>query len=207
MRELTGDQPFAAGTTSTGAADATEFELVREARARSPRAWSEIYDLHYPTIFRYMRVRISDRDMAEDLAATVFVQAIKSIGSYRNRGRPLLAWLYGIARNQVNFYLRTSSRRAEIAPITRPLKYDAAPGGEDPAELIDRWDVRDAIASLSDDQREIIALRYFAGLTTPEAALVMGKKERAVYSLHARALQSLRRRLGEDFAEDVPPGE
>ena len=85
----------------TAAAEPYEAELVGRAKARSPEAWTEIYNTHYRPIFRYVKARVFDETIAEDLTSAVFVGALKGIDSYRYRGRPLLAWLYRIARNVV----------------------------------------------------------------------------------------------------------
>lgn len=193
-----------------------EAELVRRARARSQEAWTRIYDQTHPKLFRYVLARTGDRDLAEDLTATVFVEALKGIGSYTHRGRPLLAWLYRIARNVVNYHHRSAFRKqarlAVLGPSLRALSRltgERRPSGDmreapaingagqasDPALEVESWDLRGAIDRLSTHQRETIILRYFVGLTTPEVARVLGKHERAVYSLQTRAIKSLRRHL------------
>lgn len=172
-----------------------EAELIRQAKARSREAWTEIYERTHPKIFRYVLARVGDRATAEDLTATVFLEALKGVRSYTSRGRPLLAWLYAIARNVVNYHHRTLFRRRQEHPQGAALPVDE--GGEpgDPASIVEGWDLRQAITRLSDDQREVIILRYFVGLTTPEVARVVGKRERAVYSLQTRAIKALRRHL------------
>ncbi len=173
-----------------------EDDLVRRARSRSPEAWTQIYETNHPKLFRYVLARVGDRQTAEDLTATVFVEALKGIDSYVSRGRPLLAWLYSIARNVANYHHRSLFRRKASQRI-----WDRAPSTErademsDPASAVERWDLREAIGRLSSEQREVIILRYFVGLTTPEVAGVVGKHERAVYSLYTRAIKALRRHL------------
>ncbi len=194
-----------------------EADLIRRAKARSREAWTEIYERNQPKLFRYVQARIGHRETAEDLTATVFLEALKSIDSYASRGRPLLAWLYRIARNVVNYHYRSLFRskahqalpgmptrpvlpffkfgRREDRPQKPSAVNEAAELG-DPASLVEGWDLRAALGRLSQDQREVIILRYFVGLTTPEVASLVGKHERAVYSLQARAIKALRRHLG-----------
>ena len=173
-----------------------EEDLVRLARARSTEAWTQIYEVNHPKLFRYVLARVGDQQTAEDLTASVFVEALKGINSYVSRGRPLLAWLYSIARNVVNYHHRSLFRRK-----ASQRAWDRVPSTEwvnemsDPASAVERWDLREAISHLSSEQREVIILRYFVGLTTPEVAGVVGKHERAVYSLHTRAIKALRRHL------------
>jgi len=173
-----------------------EEDLVRRARARSPEAWTQIYEVNHPKLFRYVLARVGDRQTAEDLTATVFVEALKGIDSYVSRGRPLLAWLYTIARNVVNYHHRSLFRRRASQRIADPApSTEWANEMSDPASAVERWDLREAIGRLSSEQREVIILRYFVGLTTPEVANVIGKRERAVYSLYTRAIKALRRHL------------
>jgi len=174
-----------------------EEGLVRRARARSPEAWTQIYETNHAKLFRYVLARVGDQHIAEDLTATVFVEALKGIDSYVNRGRPLLAWLYTIARNVVNYHHRSLFKRKAS---DRAWEGEPSSAGvnqlSDPALAVEGWDLREAISHLSSEQREVIILRYFVGLTTPEVAGVVGKHERAVYSLHTRAIKALRRHLG-----------
>src|SRR3972149_10276331 len=95
-----------------------EAELIRRAKARSPEAWTEIYTTHYAAIFRYAKARVFDETTAEDLASAVFLSALKGIDSYHYRGRPLLAWLYRIARNVV-----VSHQRHLLQPRGEGLKH------------------------------------------------------------------------------------
>ncbi|HUF53544.1 MAG TPA: sigma-70 family RNA polymerase sigma factor [Dehalococcoidia bacterium] len=165
-------------------------------------AWEQIYTRNHPLVYRYVLARAGDVQTAEDIAAMVFAEAVKRIGSYEERGQPLLAWLYGIARNLTNQHHRSNFRRRQIAPETPLDSARDEPWEHSWAEdAIEWWDLRNAILKLSADQREAVILRFLAGLTTPEVATLLGKNERAVYSLYTRALRSLRRLLGEDFVE------
>ena len=193
---MTGESTMNEGMLASQREAPLEEDLIRRARARSPEAWTQIYEVNHPKLFRYVLARVGDRQTAEDLTATVFVEALKGIDSYESRGRPLLAWLYTIARNVVNYHHRSIFKRKASQRI-----WDRAPSTEradetsDPASAVEGWDLREAISRLSSDQREVIVLRYFVGMTTPEVAAVIGKQERAVYSLYTRAIKSLRRHL------------
>lgn len=125
----------------------------------------------------------------------MFVAAISGIRSYTYRGRPVLAWLYRIAHNLVGDYQRktlrerrqASERAFEVTSHTN----GAHPSG-DPAGLVEDLDLRAALQNLPDNQRDVLILRFFVGLSTPEIAEVLGKQAAAVYSLQARAVASLR---------------
>jgi RNA polymerase sigma-70 factor (ECF subfamily) len=201
----------------TAQAAEDEADLVAALKDGSEQAWTQVYDQHYRPIYRYALVRTSNPTVAEDLAATVFLEALKGINSYSYRGRPILAWLYRIARNVVSDHYKASRRsQAGVAAVASRAvsflmrrgepegKLAEGAGGEtssegDPAASIEHLDMQDALRRLPESQREVIVLRYYMGLTTPEAAVILGKKERAVYSLHARAMESLRRHLGPTY--------
>ena len=185
---------------------AKEASLVGALKNRVPEAWAALYDEHSPALFRYVLVRTSDTSAAEDLAATVFLEALKGIDSYHYRGKPVLAWLYRIARNLVSDHF-SSVRRKQGQPLSTVREHvlsgsgasphavgsSALPG--DPAGDVHLLDMRNALLRLKDAHREVLALHYYLGLSLPEVARVLGKKERAVYSLHARAIEALRKRV------------
>ena len=183
---------------------ADEASLVARARENDSQAWAEIYDRYHRPVYRYVRARVFDEAAAEDLASAVFLAALQGIDRYRERGRPLLAWLYAITRHTVaDHHRRTLGRGGLLGRLPglggrkdpeRPPEELA--GGDDPAEAVGRLDLRQAISRLPDAQRDVVILRHFVGLSTPEIAGAMGKKPAAIYSLEARALENLRAALG-----------
>jgi RNA polymerase sigma-70 factor (ECF subfamily) len=194
-----------------GVYDRYEAELVERAKARSPEAWTQIYTRNYAAVYRYVNARVFEKETTEDLASTVFLESIKGIDSYKYQGQPIMAWLYRIARNVVSNHQRQLLGRRGDAPRqfirsifgkseTRGGRavedvIDAPSSAEEPALLVQRMDLRDALAKLTESQREIVILRFFVGLKTPEIAAVIGKEPAAVYSQEARALTALRKHL------------
>jgi len=188
--------------------DPYEAGLVARAKERSAEAWDEIYARHYPPIYRYILARVFDAAIAEDLASAVFLGAVKGIGSYRYRGQPLRAWLYRIARNVVSTHQRTMFRQRTLTVsgvLELPRRVfgraertvePAGPAAADPGTTVERLDLREALADLPQAQREVLLLKYYVGMDAKEIAGVVGKEPAAVYSLQARGLQSLKRRLG-----------
>jgi len=206
-------------SAEAGPAEAYEAELVGRAKSRSREAWTEIYNTHYRAVFRYVRARVFDDATAEDLTSAVFVGALKGISSFRYRGRPLLAWLYRIARNvvashqrqllkprgrglkpgpdlprRVIWHLMRRSRRGDAQAADHDIIATASSEG-DPAAMVDRLDLRDALTRLPANQREVVILRFLVGLSAQEVAGVMGKQPAAIYSLQARAILALREHL------------
>ena len=183
---------------------ADEEELARLLRARSVPAWETLFERHFDRIYRYALARLRSREAAEDVAAATFNRALATIDSYSYRGRPALAWLYGIARNVVKETRRSdmrqqasgvedeSFRRFNSNRLSAALLLVQADGTEG---LAARMDLDRAMRQLTHTQREVVRLRYFAGLSASEAGQVIGRPETAVYALQARALAALRRQL------------
>jgi RNA polymerase sigma-70 factor (ECF subfamily) len=181
-----------------------EEELARLLKERSIAAWEFLFERHFDRVYRYALGRSLSREAAEDVAAGTFDRALAMIDSYSYRGRPALAWLYGIARNVVKETRRNDirqqgagllrelfghpngHRRDHVFPLLHLDSSDAA---------VSRIDLTHAIGSLTEIQREVVLLRYFAGLSATETGQIIGRPETAVYALQARALAGLRRQL------------
>lgn len=170
-----------------------EAELVRQARERSAEAWSAIYEANYGKLYRYCYARCGNEAIAAELAASVFLEALEGIDRFVYRGSPLLAWLYRIARNLVSDHLRKQGREAEATHQALLLMESQQ---ADPAsEVSDRESIQAALTELTEDQRQLVTLRFFADATTLEIAATLDKSESAVYSLEVRALAALRRAM------------
>ncbi len=78
-----------------------EEHLIRLAQQGDAEACTALYDRHYDAVYRYCTYRVSDVGLAQDLTGEVFVRMVDKLDTFKVRGRPLLAWLYTIARNLV----------------------------------------------------------------------------------------------------------
>ncbi len=176
-----------------------EIVLIQKAKEFDSDAWTEIYHRYYRRIYHYLWRNLGDRDLAEDMAASVFLGATEKIGSFTYRGIPLSAWLYRIAHNMVIDHYR----RAKAS--TLPLSEDLAGEGDETAEegerLVERKSLLLAIDELTEDQRQVIILKFLEGMSNTEIARIVNKPEGAVKSLQHRALASLRRVMGGERGE------
>lgn len=161
---------------------------VERARARDPVTWSRWFDEYHSPLFRYAAVRLGDREEAADVASQVFLEAMGAIDRYSYRGRPVLAWLYGIASNLVAARLRAARR-------TLPQEWLPDAGLDTTDGHLESMALQAALLDLSDDQREVVLLTAVLGLRAKEAASILGKKVATVYSLQARGMANLRRKL------------
>jgi len=150
-----------------------------------------LYRRHLPAIYRYAYARLGNRQDAEDLAALTFERAWARRGHYRATG-PFRGWLFGIAHRAV------VDRRRRDRPVPTPVEAlaealpDPAAGPEAAAiSAEERALVGRIMAGLRPAQREILALRFFAGLPYDEIAGIVGKRTPAVKMLAYRALTAL----------------
>lgn len=173
-----------------------EHDLIRRAQAYEPVAFGEIYERYYLGVYKYIYYRVGDQSLAEDLTMEVFVKAMEAIDGFSFRGVPFSAWLYRIASNLVIDHFRRQPDHAELS-----LEEKLVGSVEHPAQVLDEkfshQALQQALAELTDDQQQVIVLKFVDGLSNLEVAQILGKTEGAVKSLQHRALASLGRVLGE----------
>ena len=155
----------------------------------------QLFETHYERVARYIAVRIGSIDEAEDLASDVFVRALRAIDSYKDTGAPMEAWLFKIARNSVIDHLRDRSRKPRPAELNEALatmeRRDANPDRQ--IEYTEEvHSLHQAMEKLSDAQRQVLALRFGAEMTSEEVAQVVGKKAGAVREMQSAAISKLR---------------
>jgi RNA polymerase sigma-70 factor (ECF subfamily) len=143
-------------------------------------------------LFAYVCGLLRDRSAAEDVTAQAFERAFRKQRRFdERRGNPR-AWLFGIARNAALDELRRRGRHAAMA--AEPEDHEAATAGEDAAERsVRREAVRAAMATLDARDRELVALKFFAGLTNGEIATVIDVTESNAGTMVHRAVQKLRK--------------
>lgn len=171
-------------------------ELARRARA-DPAAFGELYDRLYDMVYRYVRAQVNSDALAEDLCEQTFLAALESLDRYRPRGAGIRAWLLRIARNDVLDHYRRV-RRISFGPLEQAAGA-IAPGGPDEhvlgAEEASR--LREGIGSLSEEQRQVVLLRFAGELSHAEVAEILGKTEGAVKALQHRAIVALETHMRE----------
>ncbi len=149
---------------------------------------------YYDKIARYAFVRLGNRTEAEDVAGEVFLRALKSLHSYKERGIPMQAWLFKIAHNLVVDYFRKAAKRKTVPIDTVQLEDESDPQAAAEAR-IEFARVTRALDRLTPAQRQVIELRFFGELTSEEAGQVLNKSGGAVREIQSAAIRSLRRLL------------
>lgn len=177
-----------------------ERRLVQQIKADSQQ-FGLLFDYYYEAIFGYIFRRVADYDAARDLAAESFLKAFSKIDRFQWMGKPLSAWLYKIAGNEVNLYYRKEKYRP--ASLQQLIEEGALPPyleAETEREKLDREltshqefiTVQRHLVQLPAKYQEVIALRYFEDKTNKEIAVILGKKEGTIKSLVSRGLEKLR---------------
>ena len=168
--------------------------LSRPAQASSvPLDFEALYRSARDDVFAYVVTFLSDRSAAEDVTALAFERAYRKQRSFDDSRGSQRAWLFGIARNAALDELRRRKRQATLAADPEDVR-----GGtvEDQADrLLQRAAVRAALARLSARDRELIALKFHAGLENAELAAVVGVSPSNAGTLLHRAMTKLRETL------------
>jgi len=171
-----------------------EKSLVRQAMSGDSEAFAQLYDAYVERVYRYVYFRVSDDNLAEDLTSQVFLKAWEHLGGYKPGSSPVLAGLYTIARNQVIDHYRTHK---EYDPLEKAvaLPSDRQSVGEQVELRFELQALRDALQFLTEEQQQVLILRFIAGMETREIAQILKKAEGAVRALQMRALQALAKYL------------
>jgi RNA polymerase sigma-70 factor, ECF subfamily len=168
--------------------------LVERAQGGDGAAFAALYDVFAPRIYRFFRFRVETAESAEDLTQKVFLKMIEQLPRYEPRGIPFAAWVFRVARNAWIDEDRTAHPTVPLGVLSEAS--GLADGPHDAAAAaIDSEMLRAAVSSLPADQREVIASRFFAGLSCRETATQMGRSEGSVRVIQHRALAALRKRL------------
>lgn len=174
-------------------------ELVPLAVDGSRRAMQDILRIIYPQVLRYCRARIGGgrQPTAEDVTQEICLAVANSISTYVDKGRPFMAYVYGIAFNKVTDAHRAMGRDRTLPTEEVPDEVDQSDNPEDFALLNDGSNrVRSLLDTLSDKARNIIILRVFVGLSAEETAEVVNSTPGAVRVAQHRALAQLRKVVG-----------
>jgi RNA polymerase sigma-70 factor (ECF subfamily) len=155
--------------------------------------FERLYEEHAQALFGFLAYRTGDKALAEDLLADTFEKAMRARRRFDPRKGSTKTWLYSIALNTLRDQVR---RRAAAERAGEQLAEGAAEEGSDSADAVAlRDELARALATLTDEEREVVALRYGADLTVPEIARLKKEKLTTIEGRVYRALRKLRERL------------
>jgi RNA polymerase sigma-70 factor (ECF subfamily) len=172
-----------------------ERSLVRQARQGDANAFGLLYDAYVDRLYRFIYYRVSDVPLAEDLTSKVFLKAWENLPNYRYQGLSFGAWLFSIARNTVIDHYRTARQEPSLESVG-PVTDESIDLERSLNESLQSDALAEALRQLTDEQREVLVLKFIIGYTTEEIARLMKKRPGAVRALQMRGLQALERILG-----------
>lgn len=166
-----------------------EKDIILRAITGEASAFGLLYDHYQPQIYRFVYLKVSHREEAEDLTHQVFLQGWQGIAAYHYEALPFSSWLYRIARNKVIDYYRV--RKIHI-PV-HDLELAAETEGIAPLDrALDMKRVRRALALLKPIEQDVVILRFIEELPVKETARALQKTPLAVKLIQHRALKHLK---------------
>ncbi len=176
--------------------DPTVDALIARAQAGDAVAFDSLYGRFRQIVFRFLYYRVGETAGAEDLTSDVFMRVARALPGYRRQRASFQAWLLQIARNLAIDHYRRSRARPQS-----PLDEGLATAGDELEQVAEQRltheRLRGALGDITEEQREVVVLRFVAGCSTAEVAAIVGKSETAVKALQRRGLEALRARLAE----------
>jgi RNA polymerase sigma-70 factor (ECF subfamily) len=170
--------------------------LIKRAEQGDPAVVIDLYERYQQAIFRYLYYRVGDQQTAEDLTSEVFLRMIEAMSNYKNQKISFQAWLFQVARNLSIDHYRKVSAHKDVQ-----LCENLTEGGEEPLDLIEQEltheTLRQALEKLPFHHRDVVVMRFIAGMPIGEVAQALHKSEDAVKGLQRRALLALRDILDE----------
>jgi RNA polymerase sigma-70 factor (ECF subfamily) len=169
--------------------------LVERAQHGDRQALEELYLMHFDRIYSYLQMSVGNRHDAEDLTNQTFVKMLESIDRFEWRKVPISAWLFRIAHNLAIDHFRSRRRWQPEEEPPEPPGSEARSAEEEALQSIGRQSMLAMIEGLSQDQQQVLTLKFVFNFPNGDVATILGKTEGAIKSLQHRALASLQRQL------------
>ena len=165
-------------------------------RTLDAQAIGAIYDQYFSEVYRYIRYRVGDDIVAEDIASDVFMRLLEAARKKQGPQTSLKGWLIATASNAVNDHLRRQYRRP-TEELTESMPDEGASVHAEVDQRERNKIVQSAYAHLTPEQQHVLALRFGQGYSLEETAAMMKKNVNAIKALQFRALAALQRQVGE----------
>jgi RNA polymerase sigma-70 factor (ECF subfamily) len=182
--------------TSSPSGELDDAQLLADAVNYDERALGILYDRYETKIYTYIYRRTGESSLAEDLTGQVFLKMLEAIRNRKAWHSSFSGWLYRIAHNVVIDFYRQRDNQPQVSLDDKPLLPDLDDNPAQATELkLDVERLRAAIARLTDEQAEVISLRFLEGYSISEVAEMMNKTEGSIKALQYRAVANLRQLL------------
>jgi len=176
----------------------TEKDIILKA-AKDPSAFEYLYEKYFPAIYKFVIIRVNDRNNAEEIVSTVFFKALKHIGNFRWRQIPFSAWLYRIAVSEIGNHYRGEKRSRTLG--NKVMIEEEIP--DSPVSEMSFDFIHEYIKQLPQRDQDIITLRYFDKKSFEDIAVILGKRETTLRVILHRALNKLEKLIPKEVLADV----
>ena len=168
--------------------------LIERVRQGDQDAARTLYERYFDRIYNYVYARLGRVEDAEDLAIDTMTRSLTRLDLFHDQGVAFSSWVYRIAHNATIDHYRRQGRVILVS-----LEHATLPESADPSELalqqLSNEELREALRQLTDEQQQVLILRFFQDLTAVQVGEIIGKSVGAVQALQHRALASLERAL------------
>lgn len=172
--------------------------LAKKASRGDEQAAALLFDEYYPRVYRYAAARLGAGPSAEDAASETFAKVVRELGRFKWKGAGFEGWLFRIARNVIVDMQRRTGRETLTSEMIGPSETSQEGLPESAVMKVESaTELRALLDRLPPEQREVLLLRFGAGLDTNETGRALEKNANAVRQLQLRALRNVRAMLPE----------
>jgi len=178
-----------------------ERELIKRAKDGEAEAFGLLYDYYLPKIYRFVLLKVSHREEAEDLTHQAFLRAWENVEKYKDEGFPFSSWLYKIARNAIIDHYRSTRHSKEevtIEDVEELSDNEDLPLDMKLDQKIEIFRISTAIKKLKDVEQDIIIMRFVDDLPHEEVARAVGKSVSATKLIQHRAIKKIKELLAKE---------
>lgn len=174
--------------------DRKELEIISECKKGNWQNFGILYEKYMPKIYQYLYYRVRHKQTAEDLTATVFFKTVRGINSFQKDKKSLFqSWLYGIARNALIDHLRSEKPSLELNEDIDVVSSE---------DILDKTDslmklesIKAGLKNLTPNQREVVTLRVWDGLSHKEISEILDISESNSKITFSRAVLALKQTI------------
>jgi RNA polymerase sigma-70 factor (ECF subfamily) len=164
-------------------------EVIAAGKRGDPEAIRYLYNRFADDVYGYVCTIVRDDHEAEDITQSLFIKLMRVLPKYEERSVPFCAWLLRVARNLALDHLRAQ----RMVPCEEVC--DPEVEGHSDGRLKLEWSLKEALSTLSPDQRRVVIWRHLLGLSPVEIAEHLGKSEGSIHALHHRGRRAMQREL------------
>lgn len=169
-----------------------EMKLLHRVRSLDQDALAEVHNTYYDSIYRYIAFRVNDAQTAEDLTSEVFIRFLHAIQQKNAPQKTIRGWLFGAASLILKEHYR-KKKRTQLTQLNETLPSDTVVSTEKLEVQENKEALRRAMTNLTEEQQQVLALRFGYEMPVREVAETMNKSEGSVKMLQMRAIAALSR--------------